>query len=73
MSENDKNESGEKRPLDLVGSIIRFEAGEMDDDETIEFAQQLWDSGLWRQLQGSYHRFIQHMIDAGNINTGNNS
>ncbi len=64
-----KSDSGAavKGPLDLVGSIMAFEAGEMDHDEQVEFAQQLWDTGLWRQLQGCYGRFVHAMLEAGYI------
>lgn len=54
-------------PLDLVGSIMAFESGEMDFDAQVEFAQQLWDTGAWRSLQGSYGRFVHAMLEAGHI------
>ncbi len=67
MNKETKNAGAVKGPLDLVGSIIAFESGEMDNDQAIEFAQQLWDTGLWRQLQGSYGRFVHSMLEAGHI------
>lgn len=63
MSQATSKAGAVKGPLDLVGSIMAFEAGEMDDDQIIEFAQQLWDTGLWRQLQGSYGRFVHNMLE----------
>lgn len=73
MSENDKNENGEKRPFDMLSAIMRWEGGYMDTEEEIEFAQHLWDTGLWKQLQGCYGRFVHAMIEAGHINTDKKS
>lgn len=39
-----------------LDKIIRFESGEMDEDETIEFLTELRDSGVLFQLQGFYGR-----------------
>ena len=38
-----------------------------DDDETIDAYQYLVDTGLVWQLQGSFGRVAQHLIDAGLI------
>ena len=51
--------------MDTVGKIIEYESGEMDDDAIIEFFQELVDSGLAWQLQGSYGRTAQSLIEAG--------
>lgn len=51
--------------FDLVGSIMAYEQGEMGEDETQEFFQHLIDSGLVWQLQGSYGRTAQRLIQAG--------
>lgn len=48
-----------------VGKIIAYEQGEMDEDETIEFFQELIDSGLAWSLQGSYGRTATALIRAG--------
>jgi hypothetical protein len=45
--------------------ISRYEAGEMSDEETIEFFQDLIDSGLVWQLQGVYGRQAMTLINAG--------
>lgn len=45
--------------------IIAFEQGELDLDETIELFQDLIDSGLAWQLQGSYGRAAARLIEAG--------
>jgi hypothetical protein len=50
-----------------VSRIIQYEQGEMDAQEEIEFFQDLLDSGVAFQLQGSYQRQLQRHIDAGNI------
>lgn len=50
---------------DVVGQIIAFESGEMDEDETIDFFQQLIDTGLAWTLQGSYGRAAAALIEAG--------
>lgn len=48
-----------------VDKIIRYEQGEMDDIETVDFFQELIDSGLCWQLQGSYGRMAAALIEAG--------
>jgi len=48
-----------------VGKIIAYENGEMDDDEIIEFFQDLVDSGVVWQLQGSYGRMAARLIEEG--------
>lgn len=50
---------------DVVGKIIRFEDGAMDEQEVIDFFQELVDSGLAWQLQGSYGRFAAELIRTG--------
>ena len=53
---------------DLLSQILDYEAGEMDEDEEILFFQELINSGLCWQLQGSYGRTAQGMIKAGLCN-----
>lgn len=48
-----------------VNEIIRYECGEMDEDEVIEMFQKLIDSGLAWQLQGHYGRTAMSLIEAG--------
>lgn len=50
---------------DLVGKIMEYEEGEMEEDDAIEFFQELIDSGLAWQLQGSYGRTAASLIEAG--------
>jgi len=51
--------------MDQVDKIIAYEQGDLDEDATIELFQELVNSGLAWQLQGSYGRTAQSLIDAG--------
>jgi len=51
--------------FDLVGFVMAFEAGELDDDAIVEGFQVLVDSELVWSLQGIYGRTAQALIDAG--------
>ncbi len=51
--------------MDQVDKIIAFEQGELDEDGIIELFQELIDSGLVWQLQGSYGRMARNLIEAG--------
>ena len=59
MSEVKKDE------FDLVGAIMEYEDGSMDDDTCIIFFQKLIDNGMAWNLQGSYGRTAKQLIDAG--------
>ena len=48
-----------------VDDIIRFENGEMNEEEVIDFIQGMIDSGVVWRLQGSYGRLAQFYIDQG--------
>jgi hypothetical protein len=50
---------------DIVNKIIAFESGEMDDDEIVEFFQELIDNGMAWTLQGSYGRLATRLILEG--------
>jgi len=54
--------------MDIIGKIMDFENGSLDDAGAIELFQHLVDTGMAWQLQGSYGRLAQQMIDAGIIN-----
>ena len=51
--------------MDQVSKIMAFESGEMDFDATVEFFQELIDSGLAWSFQGSYGRTARALIEAG--------
>jgi len=48
-------------------AIIAFENGELDEDEVIALFQELCDTGIIYELQGSYQRIAQQMIQDGLI------
>jgi hypothetical protein len=48
-----------------IDKIIRYEQGEMDEQEVVTFFQDLIDSGLAWELQGHYGRTAQRFLDAG--------
>ena len=57
--------AGEGKQFDSVDFIMRYESGEITDDEMIDGFQQLIDSGLVWQLQGHYGRVAKALIKAG--------
>lgn len=52
----------------IVSQLVRYEADEMTDDETIILFQQLIDSGLAWSLQGHYGRTAAYLIEQGVCN-----
>lgn len=48
-----------------IDKIIRYEAGEMDEIETLEFFQAMINSGDVWKLQGHYGRTAARLIEAG--------
>ena len=57
-----------KEKFDEVGAIIAFEQGELGEQEALELFQHLVDNGHAWQLQGSYGRTANDLIEAGLIN-----
>lgn len=51
--------------MDMVGKIIEFENGDMSEEDTISFFQELINTGLAWTLQGSYRRMAKALIEAG--------
>ena len=54
--------------MDQVSKIMAFEQGDLDFDATVELFQELIDSGLVWQLQGSYGRVARSLIKDGYCN-----
>jgi len=52
---------------ELTNKIISYENGEMDNEEILEFFQELVNSGLCWQLQGHYGRTAHALITEGEI------
>ena len=50
---------------DLVNRIMDFEEGILSAEDTITLFQELIDSGMAYQLQGSYGRTAEALIEAG--------
>ena len=53
--------------MDTVNALMEFEAGELSDEDTLEFFAHLIQSGLAWNLQGSYGRMAAAFMDAGYI------
>lgn len=52
---------------DLVGNIMDFETGNLDEDGICTLFQYLVDTGLAWTLQGSYGRMAKALLDEGRI------
>ena len=50
--------------MDVLDSMIRYEAGELIDEEIVELFQELIDTGLVWSLQGCYGRAAERLIRA---------
>jgi hypothetical protein len=57
--------SNSKKENSVVDKIVHYESGNMDELETVEFFQELINSGLAWKLQGHYGRTAQHLIEEG--------
>jgi len=54
-------------PYDLVGAIMDYECGDLDEDGAIALFQHLLDTGLCNTLQGHYGRTTRDLLAAGYI------
>ena len=52
---------------EFVDKICRYEEGEMSDEETVSFFQELVNSGMAWSLQGHYGRMAMHLIENGYV------
>jgi len=52
---------------ELTQQIIDYEQGELNNDQTIQLFQELYDSGLVWNLQGHYGRLAYQLLEAGLI------
>lgn len=48
-----------------VNDIIAYENGDMDEDQIINFFQELIDSGMAWTLQGHYGRMAMSLVEDG--------
>lgn len=54
-----------EKKFDVVGFIMDYEGGELDDEGVIEGFQQLINNGMAWSLQGHYGRMATALIEAG--------
>lgn len=65
MKKNPSGNGKKKKAIDAVSSIIAFEQGELDEEDTIALFQHLINTGEVWSLQGHYGRTASDMIEAG--------
>jgi hypothetical protein len=60
--------------MNTIEKIIAYENGEMEDpQETVQFFQEIINSGLIWQLQGHYQRTAKSLIEAVLCTTSENN
>ena len=58
---------------DLTARILAYEAGTLEEGETIALFQELVDTRLVFVLQGHYGRVARDLVDAGLVTIGGQS
>ncbi len=56
--------------MNTVDGINRYESGQMEEEEQVEFFQHLVDTGVVWSLQGHYGRTASWMINEGLVQVG---
>jgi len=51
----------------IVDKMISYEMGDMNEEEAVEFFQELLDRRLLDSLQGSYQRTAATLLELGHI------
>jgi len=51
----------------IVDKMIAYEGGEMNEEEVVEFFQELLDRRLINSLQGNYQRTAALLLELGHI------
>jgi|TARA_R110002072_G_scaffold64573_1_gene160527 hypothetical protein len=56
-----------KELKEIADRIVAYESGELDQEQTIQLFQELYDSGMVWNLQGHYGRLAFQLLEAGLI------
>ena len=64
---NNNTRDLEDSQVNFVEQIMKYEDGQMEWEDVIDFFQALIDTGFILNLQGHYQRTAQTLIDAGQI------
>ena len=51
--------------MTMLNQVIAYEQGELDEEGIVELFQELINSGMAWEMQGSYGRTAKALIDAG--------
>lgn len=51
----------------IVDKMVAYEGGEMNEEESVEFFQELLDRRLISSLQGNYQRTAAILLELGHI------